>query len=273
MGLYEQIQEATQAINKLSGFKPTTGLITGTGLGELSREMEVHARIPYADIPHFAQSTVEGHAGELLLGYLNNHPIAVLSGRFHYYEGWNMQEITFPVRVLKYLGVSQLIVTNVSGGINPHLNAGDIVVVKDHIYLFPDNPLRGPNDERIGPRFPDLSVVYDPEMRKAIVKIAAAHHISAIEGIYSALPGPNLETPAEYAMLRNLGSDCTGMSSLPEVLAARHMNLPVLLLSLVVNVAFPPSRIRETTLEEVIQVANEAAPKLRNLITEFLRLP
>jgi purine-nucleoside phosphorylase len=181
-----------------------------------------------------------------------------------------MEQVTFPIRVLKFLGTERLIITNVSGGVNPHLQAGDLVIVHDHINLLPDNPLRGPNDERLGPRFPDMMRTYDENLRQIAIKTARKHQIRAFEGVYSALPGPNLETPAEYTMLRNLGSDCTGMSSIPEVLVARHMNLPVLMISLVSNVAYPRSAIRETTVEQVIATAQAAEPKMRLLIRELL---
>ncbi|MBU6340535.1 MAG: purine-nucleoside phosphorylase [Bacteroidetes bacterium] len=271
MELFDQIQEAVAYIRSKSDFKPATGIILGTGLGKLADEVEQMAAIPYAEIPHFAKSTVESHSGKLILGNLDGKPVLVMAGRFHYYEGWSMQQVTFPVRVMKFLGIQRLIITNASGGINPHLKGGDIVIVKDHINLLPEHPLRGSNDERLGPRFPDMSVPYDPELRQKALEIARAHHIRAYEGVYSALQGPNLETPAEYQMLRTLGSDCTGMSSLPEVLVARHMNLPVLMLSMVANMAFPPSVIRETSLEDVIAVANAAEPKLSRLVRGVLQ--
>jgi purine-nucleoside phosphorylase len=270
MELFDQIQEAVAYIRTQTDFKPQTGIILGTGLGKLADEVQLDKAIAYAEIPHFARSTVESHSGKLILGHLNGKPVVVMAGRFHYYEGWSMQQVTFPVRVLKYLGIEQLIITNASGGINPHLKAGDIVVVKDHINLLPEHPLRGPNDERLGPRFPDMSVPYDPTLRKKVLEIAKNQQIRAFEGVYSALQGPNLETPAEYVMLRNLGSDCTGMSSLPEVLVARHMDLPVLMLSMVANMSFPPSVIRETSLEDVIAVASAAEPKLSALVRGVL---
>jgi len=268
--LFDQIQEAVAYIRTRTAFFPRTGIMLGTGLGGLTDDIVVEAEIAYRDIPHFAVSTVESHKGKLVFGYLNNSPVVVMAGRLHYYEGWSMQHVTFPVRVLKFLGIERIIITNVSGGVNPHLQAGDIVVVRDHINLLPENPLRGPNEERLGPRFPDLLNTYDPDLRTKAMEIAKKHGIRAIEGVYSALQGPNLETPAEYAMLRALGSDCTGMSSIPEVLVARHSNLPVLLLSLVSNVSFPPSAIRVTTLEEVIATAEAAEPKLRLLIKEMV---
>jgi purine-nucleoside phosphorylase len=244
--------------------------VLGTGLGNLTDDLEVHAEIDYADIPHFARSTVESHKGKLVFGLLDNHPVVVMAGRFHWYEGWSMQQVVFPVRVLKFLGIERIVITNVSGGINPHLKAGDLVVVRDHINLLPENPLRGVNDERVGPRFPDLLHTYDIGLRQSVMAIARQHGIRAVEGVYSALPGPNLETPAEYDMLRRLGSDCTGMSSVPEALAAKHMGLSILMISLVSNVSFPPSAIRETSLEDVIAVAREAEPKMRFLIRTLL---
>ncbi len=268
--LYDQIQEAVAYIRSRTQFQPETGIVLGTGLGNLTDGISVEAEIPYAEIPHFARSTVESHLGKLIFGRLGAHPVAVMSGRFHYYEGWSMEQVVFPVRVLKFLGIRQLILTNASGGIHPHLQGGDIVVVRDHINLLPENPLRGANDDRVGPRFPDLSVAYDPDLRARALAIARREQIRAIEGVYSALQGPNLETPAEYAMLRTLGSDCTGMSSVPEVLAARHLDLPVLLLSLVTNVSFPPSAVKYTTLEDVIETARAAEPKLGKIIFDLL---
>jgi purine-nucleoside phosphorylase len=271
MTLYNQLIEAVDVVRQHTDFQPRTGIVLGTGLGKLAEAVEILAEIPYSGIPHFVRSTVQSHAGKLILGYLEGHPVAVLSGRFHYYEGWSMQQVVFPVRVLGMLGVERLIVTNASGGINPHVQGGDICVVRDHLYLLPENPLRGENDDRLGPRFPDLSVPYDPELRRLAMAIASRLGIRAFEGVYSALQGPNLETPAEYAMLRTMGSDCTGMSSLPEVLVARHMGLPVLLLSMVTNTAFPPSTVCQTTVEEVIAIAAAAEPGITLLICELLK--
>lgn len=271
MPLYEQIREAVASIRAVTEFSPRTAIVLGTGLGNLTDDVEATTEIAYRDIPHFAVSTVESHKGKLVLGMLGDHPVAVMAGRFHYYEGWTMQQVTFPVRVLKYLGIERLIITNASGGVNPHLRAGDIVVARDHINLLPEHPLRGPNDERLGPRFPDMSQTYDSDLRRRVLKIAKANGVRAFEGVYSALQGPNLETPAEYGMLRRLGSDCTGMSSIPEVLVARHMDLPVLMLSLVTNVAYPPAVIRETSVEDVIAAASAAEPKLSLLVKELLK--
>lgn len=270
MPLFEQIQEAVAYIRGRTNFQPATGIVLGTGLGNLTDDLKVEAEIHYQEIPHFAQSTVESHKGKLIFGRLGAHPLVVMAGRFHWYEGWSMEQVTFPIRVLKFLGIQRIIITNVSGGVNPHLQAGDLVVVRDHINLLPENPLRGLNDERLGPRFPDMLHTYDADLRRQALKIAKKHNIRAFEGVYSALPGPNLETPAEYDMLRRMGSDCTGMSSIPEVLVAKHMGLPIMMVSLVSNVSYPPSAIRVTTLEDVIATAQLAEPKMRLLIRELV---
>ena len=268
--LFDQIQEAVAFIRRQTGFQPRTGIVLGTGLGHLVDDVAVETAIAYRDIPHFVISTVESHQGRLLFGMLGGHPVVVMAGRFHYYEGWTMQQVTFPVRVLQALGIRQIVITNVSGGVNPHLRAGDLVVVRDHINLLPEHPLRGENDERLGPRFPDMLHTYDLEWRQQALAIAKIHGIRAVEGVYSALQGPNLETPAEYDMLHRLGSDCTGMSSIPEVLVARHAGLRVLMVSLVSNVSYPLSVIRETTAAEAIATAQAAEPNLRLLIRELL---
>lgn len=268
--LYDNIQETVDFLRSKTSFQPRTGIVLGTGLGHLIDDITIEESIAYSDIPHFVSSTVESHQGRLVLGYLGEHPVVIMAGRFHYYEGWSMQQITFPIRVMKALGAERLIITNATGGVNPHLQVGDIVVVKDHINLLPDNPLRGINDERIGPRFPDMSETYDKSLRAAALSIAREHNIRAVEGVYSALPGPNLETPAEYGMLRRIGSDCTGMSSTPEVLVARHQNMAVLQLSVVTNAAWPPPSIRETSHEDVVRVAQEVEPKLRAIVKILL---
>jgi purine-nucleoside phosphorylase len=270
ISLFDQIQDAVAYLRTQTDFLPQTGIILGTGLGNLTADIDIKAEIPYENIPHFAKSTVESHKGSLIFGYLGKHKVVVMAGRFHYYEGWTMQQVTFPVRVMKALGIEQIIVTNASGGVNPHLKAGDLVIVKDHINLLPENPLRGANDERLGPRFPDLLNTYNVEMRQKALAFAKKHQIRAQEGVYSALQGPNLETPAEYDMLHRLGADCTGMSSVPEVLVARHADLKTMMISLVANVSYPASAIKETSLEDVIAVANEAEPKLRKLVWGIL---
>lgn len=268
---FEKIQEAVAKIRQHTDFQPVTGIILGTGLGGLIEEIEVSTEIDYAEIPHFPQPTVEGHRGKLIFGKLAGKPVVAMAGRFHFYEGYSMRQVTFPVRVLRLLGIERLFITNVSGGVNADFRAGDLVFVNDHINLQPENPLRGNNDERLGPRFPDMLETYDKQLIISALRIADAHKIRAHEGVYVALPGPNLETPAEYRMLNRIGGDLVGMSTVPEVLVARHMGLPVFVCSLVSNACFPIEIIQKTTLESVIAVAREAEPKMRILIKELLR--
>jgi purine-nucleoside phosphorylase len=269
--LYDQIQETVQFIRSKTNFQPEFGIILGTGLGQLTDDIEVAFEIPYADIPHFPISTVQGHQSKLIFGKLAGKNIVAMAGRFHFYEGYSMQQVTFPVRVLKFLEIKKLIISNVSGSTNAAYNAGDIVFIKDHINLQPENPLRGNNDERLGPRFPDMLKTYDRKLNAIALEIAKQNKITAHEGIYVALAGPNLETPAEYQFLHRIGGDLVGMSTVPEVLVARHMNLPVFVLSIVSNKCFPIEEITETTVEEVIQMANEVQPKMSIIVKEMLK--
>lgn len=268
--LFSQIQEAVHFIRQTTGSQPATGLILGTGLGDLTDEMTIEAVIDYADIPHFPRSTVESHKGKLVFGLLAGQRVVVMAGRFHYYEGWSMQQVTFPVRVLRFLGIDTLFITNVAGSTNADFQAGDLVFVNDHINLQPENPLRGENDDRLGPRFPDMLKTYDKKLIMNALEICHAEKITAHEGVYVALPGPNLETPAEYRMLNRLGGDLVGMSTVPEVLVARHMGLRVFVCSLVSNACFPPEIIQETTLESVLTVARETAPKMNFVLKKLL---
>ena len=272
MQLYDQIQESIQYIRKHTNFQPTTGIILGTGLGSLVEKMEVACRLNYTDIPHFPSSTVQSHKGQLVFGYLSGKPIVAMAGRFHYYEGYSMQQVTFPVRVLKFLGIEQLFISNAAGGTSAHIETGDLVIIKDHINLQPENPLRGINDERLGPRFPDMLHTYDSTLRTRTLAIAKAHQIRVHEGVYVGLQGPNLETPAEYRYLNLIGGDVVGMSTVPEVLVARHMNLPVLVVSVVSNKCFPTETLTATTIAEVIAAVEAVAPKLQLLIQELLKI-
>ena len=269
--LYDKIQEAVSFIQSKTNFQPEFGIILGTGLGQLTDDIEVIAEIPYSEIPHFPESTVQSHKSKLIFGKLAGKNIVAMAGRFHFYEGYTMQQVTFPVRVLKFLEIKKLIISNVSGSTNENINAGDIVFVKDHINLQPENPLRGNNDERLGVRFPDMLKTYDRALNAAALKIAHQNNIVAHEGIYVALQGPNLETPAEYQFLNRIGGDLVGMSTVPEVLVARHMNLPIFVLSVVSNKCFPIEEITETTVEEVIQLANEVQPKMSLIVKGILK--
>ncbi len=268
--LFEQIEEAIAFIKSKTSLKPKFGIILGTGLGNLVNTIEISCRIPYGEIPHFPVSTVQSHKGELIFGSLNGAPIVAMAGRFHYYEGYTMQQVTLPVRVMKFLGIERLMISNVSGSTNPKFEAGDICIIKDHINMQPANPLRGTNDERIGPRFPDMLHTYDREMRAIAVDIATKEHFRFHEAVYVALAGPNLETPAEYNFINIIGGDLIGMSTVPEVIVARHMDLAVFVISIVSNKCFPIEELTETTVEEVIQIAAIAEPKMTKVITEMI---
>ena len=269
--LYDQIQKTVSFIHQKTAFQPQFGIILGTGLGDLTEEIDIELEMDYKDIPHFPVSTVESHKGKLIFGKLAGKNIVAMAGRFHYYEGYSMQQVTFPIRVLKFLGIEKLIISNVSGSTNPYYEVGDIVFLKDHINLQPENPLRGENDDRLGPRFPDMLQTYDKTLNAKGLEIAHQNGIRAYQGVYVALQGPNLETPAEYNFINRIGGDLVGMSTVPEVIVARHMGLSVMVISVVSNKCFPIETITETTLEEVITLAKKAAPKMRLIVRELLK--
>jgi purine-nucleoside phosphorylase len=268
---FDQIQESLAFLLARVHIKPRFGLILGTGMGNLSEAIVVDAEIPYASIPHFPVSTVQGHKGSLIFGWLEGIPVVCMAGRFHYYEGFSMQQLTFPVRVLKFLGIERLFITNACGGLRDYLQAGDLVFLRDHINLQGDNPLRGGNDERLGPRFPDMLHTYDRTLNARALQIASANEIRAFEGVYIAIQGPNLETPAEYKFMAAIGADVVGMSTVPEVLVAKHMGLPVFVASVVANQGFAEDYVEETTLEDVIAMVASAEPKLRKILTALMQ--
>ncbi len=268
--LYDQIQEAVRYIRQRTDFKPAFGLVLGTGLSGLAEEIEAVEFIDYQDIPHFPVSTVQSHRGQLILGTLGGAPVVAMAGRFHYYEGYTMQQVTFPIRVMKFLGVERLLLSNAVGSLNPDYEIGDLVFVKDHINLMPENPLRGPNDERLGVRFPDLLHTYDRGMIELAKSIAGSLGIRSHTGVLTVLPGPNLETPAEYAFLHRIGGDLAGMSVVPEALVAKHSEMKIFAVSIVTDLGYPPEVLRETSLEDVIEAANKAEPKLRQLVVKML---
>lgn len=272
MKLYDKIQEALEYIRQLTDFSPQYGIILGTGLGSLTDDLLIACEIEYKDIPHFPVSTVQSHKGKLIFGYLEGQIVVVMAGRFHYYEGYSMQQVTFPIRVLKFLGIETIIITNVSGSTNANMEAGDIVLVNDHINLQSENPLRGENDERLGVRFPDMKNTYDKMLIDKALHIGKQHHIRIHTGVYFSWQGPNLETPAEYRFINTIGADLVGMSTVPEVLVAKHSDLRILVISIVSNKCFPIDEIKETTVEDVIAVANIAEPKMRLIIKELLKL-
>lgn len=263
---YDQISEAAAAITRQWSLKPTVGIILGSGLGGVTTAITEKVTIPYESIPHFAKSTAHGHAGQLVCGFMEGVPVVVMEGRMHAYEGYPLAQIAFPVRVLKRLGANLLVVTNACGGLNPHYRTGDLMVIDDHINLINDNPLVGINDERLGPRFPDMSAPYTPELIDAALAVARQENFSAHRGVYVAVAGPNLETRAEYRFLRTIGADVVGMSTVPEVIVAVHSGLRVLGISVITDMCLPDA-LEVATVENILAVARSAEPKLRAIIT------
>ncbi len=269
--LYNQIQDAVKFIKSRTKISPVAGIILGTGLGKLADDIVADIALDYGEIPHFPVSTVKSHRGQLILGTLAGIPVVAMVGRFHYYEGYSLQQVTFPVRVMKFLGIERIIISNAAGSVNPSHKIGDVVIVKDHINLLPDNPLRGPNDERLGVRFPDLLHTYNKEMIERALHIGRSFGIHFHTGVLAALTGPNLETPAEYTYLHRIGADLAGMSVIPEVLVAKHSEIKIFAMSAVTDMGYPPEAIRETSLEDVIQAAGECGLKMRKLVPELLK--
>lgn len=268
--MLEKIKATALYIKERIQASPEIGIILGTGLGGLVNEIEIIDSIPYNEIPNFPVSTVEGHAGRLIYGKLGDKKVLAMQGRFHYYEGYDMKEVTFPVRVLKYMGITNLFVSNASGGLNPDWHVGEIVVINDHINFFPDHPLRGKNNEEMGPRFPDMSKCYDKRLRNKAKLIALEHGIDIKEGVYVGVSGPTFETPAEYKMFRILGADVVGMSTVPEVIVAVHMGLTVFGISIVTDSGVP-GEIVEISHEEVQEVAMKAEPKMTLIMKELIK--
>ncbi len=267
--LYDQIQEATQAIRSRWDGKPRAGIILGTGLGGLAADIQTETVIPYADLPHFPHSTVQSHAGRLVCGRLGGKSVVAMEGRFHFYEGYSLKQITLPVRVFKALGCDTLIVSNACGGMNPQFAKGDLMVIEDHINLIGDNPLIGKNDDRLGERFPDMCYPYDRELIALAQRVALEEKIVCHKGVFVAVSGPNLETRAEYRFLRGIGADVVGMSTVPEVIVGVHSKMRNLGLSVVTDVCLPDA-LEPVKLEEIIAVANAAEKKLRVLVRRVL---
>ncbi len=263
--LFHEIQAAVEVVRSHASLRPEIGIVLGTGLGGLATEIEVTAAVPYEEIPGFPLSTVESHAGKLLLGRLGGRPVVAMQGRFHRYEGYSLQQVTFPVRVLHALGARTLVLSGACGGMHPLWAAGDLVLLADHINLLGDNPLVGPNDDRLGPRFPDMSEPYDLELRALARRTALELKITLREGVYVAVPGPNLETRAEYRMLRAIGADVVGMSTVPEVIVARHQGMRVLAISIVTDQCLPDA-LEPADIGRIIETAQRAEPELTRLI-------
>jgi purine-nucleoside phosphorylase len=271
--LFDRIQEAAAVVRGRTRLEPEVGIILGTGLGGLADEISVDASIPYESLPGFPLSTVESHAGRLLLGRMGKRPVVAMQGRFHRYEGYGLAEVTFPVRVMRALGAQTLVVSNACGGMNPLWRPGDLVLLSDHINLLGDNPLIGANDDRLGPRFPDMSDPYDAELRVLTRTLAADLGIRLREGVYVAVPGPNLETRAEYRMLRAMGADVVGMSTVPEVIVASHAGMRTVGISIITDQCLPDA-LEPANIERIIDTAKRAEPSLTRLIARLVeRLP
>lgn len=255
--------------NRIGDFEPEVGIILGTGLGGLVKEIEVEKQLMYSNIPDFPISTLEFHSGKLIFGTLAGVKVVAMQGRLHYYEGYNMQQITFPVRVMKYLGIKTLYVSNASGSLNPDFKKGDLMIIEDHINLQPQNPLVGRNYEELGPRFPDMSEPYRHDMIEKGLAIAQKNNITCHKGVYVAVTGPNLETRAEYKYLRIIGGDAVGMSTVPEVIVANHMGIPTFAISVLTDEGFPEI-LKPITLDEILAIAQEAEPKMTQILKELI---
>lgn len=270
MQLFDRIQKTAEFLRSITMLSPRVGIILGSGLGGLADMVQLEKSIPYDKIPGFPKSTVVGHAGKLIFGKLGNVPLVMMAGRFHYYEGYSMDEVTFPVRVMKALGCETLIVSNAAGGMNPDYQVGDIVLIQDQINLQPEQPLRGPNDERLGPRFPDMSEPFSHALIALAQQIAQEQDLSVKAGVYAGVQGPCFETRAEYHWLRVIGADLVGMSTVPEVIVAVHGGMKVFGASIVTDIGIR-EEMNKITHEEVLAAANAAAPRLARLVAELVK--
>lgn len=268
--LISKINETLEVIKKITTEEYPFGIILGTGLGSLTKDIDIQHEIEYEDLPHFPLSTVESHRGKLIFGKIGDKNVVAMQGRFHFYEGYSMKQITYPVRVMKFLGVKTLLVSNACGGMNPIYKRGDIMLMVDHINLLGDNPLIGMNEDELGPRFPDMSEPYDLELIKVAEEVALENKIKVQKGVYVAVPGPNLETKAEYRFLRTIGADVVGMSTIPENIVANHMGIKVLGISIVTDECFPDS-LKPVNVEEIISTAMKAEPKMTLIMKEIVK--
>jgi purine-nucleoside phosphorylase len=264
-----KFKESFDYIQTQTKVQPTIGIILGTGLGGLVNEINIIDEIPYENIPNFPVSTVKSHSGKMIFGELGGKQVVAMQGRFHFYEGYDMQEVTFPVRVMKFMGIEKLFLSNASGGVNPDYEVGEIMIIDDHINLFPAHPLIGKNIDELGPRFPDMSTAYDKKMVVLAQEIAKENNIRVATGTYAGLTGPTLETPAEYKYVRAIGADAVGMSTVPEVIVARHMGIPCFAISIITDLGVE-GKIEETSLEDVIEVANRQEPKMTIIMKELI---
>lgn len=268
--MFQSLHETVQYIKqKTANFTPEIGIVLGTGLGGLVNEIEVEFSLMYANIPNFPISTLEFHSGKLFFGTLNGKKVVAMQGRLHYYEGYSMQQITFPIRVMKALGIAHLFVSNAAGSLNSEFKKGDLMIINDHINLQPESPLRGRNDADMGPRFPDMSQPYNKVLIEKALEIAVAENIRCHKGVYVAVTGPNLETKAEYNYLRIIGGDAVGMSTVPEVIVANHMSTPVFAISVLTDEGFPDV-LQPVSLEEILETARIVEPKLTNILSQLI---
>lgn len=268
--MLEKINEAYEYVRDKVDFDPEYSIILGTGLGDLINQIEIEYTLPYDDIPHFPVSTVESHHGRLVFGNVAGKKIVAMQGRFHYYEGYDMKQVTFPVRIFQKFNVRGLLVSNVSGSVNPEIRTGDLMILKDHINLLPENPTRGINYEELGPRFTDLNEPYKRDWISKGLKIAQDQGYRCHQGVYAAVQGPNLETPAEYRWLRTIGADSVGMSTVPEVLTAKHAGIPCFAISVITDEGF--QEIPEpVTVENILEIAKNTEPKLTYVMKEMVR--
>jgi purine-nucleoside phosphorylase len=268
--MWELVQETVNYIKNKTNFNPEYGVILGSGLGSFTEDITVEYTLPYNEIPNFPVSTVQGHKGALVFGTIGDKKVMAMQGRFHFYEGYDMKQVTFPVRVMKYLGVTKLIVSNASGGVNSNYEVGSVVIIKDHVNMFPEHPLRGKNDERFGPRFLNMNEAYNKAMINKAKAIAVENNITVHDGVYLGLQGPTFETFAEYKMVKVLGADCVGMSTVPEVIVARHMGIDCFGLSVITDMGDVETAMEEVSHEEVLKAAAKAEPHVRKLIKELI---
>lgn len=267
--MWEKVQETVNFIKNKTNFSPEYGVILGSGLGGFTEDIIIEHTLPYTEIPNFPVSTVQGHNGALVFGTIQGKKVVAMQGRFHFYEGYDMKQVTFPVRVMKYLGVTKLVVSNASGGVNPAYKVGDVVIITDHVNFMPEHPLRGQNDERFGPRFVNMSEPYSRAMITKAFELGKELSIDLKRGIYLGLSGPTFETLAEYKMVKILGADCVGMSTVPEVIVARHMEMECFGVSVITDMG-DEENIDEVSHEEVLQAAAKAEPHVRNLIKNLI---
>jgi purine-nucleoside phosphorylase len=268
--MWEQVQETVSYIQSVTNFTPEYGVILGSGLGSFTDDIQIEFTLPYSSIPNFPVSTVQGHKGALVFGTVGSKKVVAMQGRFHYYEGYSMKEVTFPVRVMKYLGVDKLIVSNASGGVNDAYEVGSIVLIKDHINMFPEHPLNGKNEDRFGPRFLNMSEPYSLKMINKAKEIAKSKDIVVHDGVYLGLQGPTFETISEYRMVKILGADCVGMSTVPEVIVARHMDIEIFGMSVITDMG-NEENIETVSHDEVLEAAKKAEPYVRILIKELIK--